>query len=275
MALILDWKEGALKPYKDAGVGISELAGTMAKYLVFNTQDPRLADKRVRQAILYAVDRSAFLSGVLNNHGLLSNTIMHPGQFAYPQDLNAYKQDAEKAKKLLADAGWKDTNGDGVVEKAGKPFKISLIYYDSPVNNQVAPAIQQYLKQVGIALDIQLQDFNTVLAALQNKTKDQKFDLAFMGASYRANIGYGGSNFWMARYDDAKSKDLLKKGAVAPTEDAAKPIYQKWAKYINEEVPMCILFFEPEGTAFNKKLKNYSPVAYEWFPDVEKWYFEK
>ncbi|MBP2667612.1 MAG: transporter substrate-binding protein [Firmicutes bacterium] len=274
IAAIASWKEGDLKPYTTAGIKIDELPGSTAEYLIFNTTDPRFADKRVRQAIIYAIDRDALVASILNKHGLISNTIMHPSQYGYPSDLNPYKQDFAKAKALLKDAGWVDSNNDGILDKDGKPFKVTLQHYDD-ASAPVASALQQYLKQVGIDVEITKKDFNTVLATLQNKTKDQKFDLAFMGASYRANIGYGASNFWMARYDDATSKALIQAGSEAASEALAKPIYQKWARYINEEVPMFILFFEPDGTAYNPALLNYKPVMYEWFPDVEKWTFKK
>lgn len=99
--------------------------------------------------------------------------------------------------------------------------------------------------------------------------------MALMGATYRPNPGYGGSNTWMARFDkDPREMELLAAAAASGNEEEAKANYKAWCQYINEQVPMFIMYFESQGYAYNPKLVNYETIKDEWFANVETWYFE-
>lgn len=117
------------------------------------------------------------------------------------------------------------------------------------------------------------QDFNTVLATLKDSTAE--FDMAIMGATYRANMGYGGSNFWMSRWDkDPKEVELLNAAAASKNMEEAAVNYGAWCEYDNEMTPQFVLYFYNQGYAYNPKLVNYVVAPDEWFYNVETWYFE-
>lgn len=97
----------------------------MASTLIVTT----LRDVRVRQAFNYAIDRDALVKNILYNIyniGQPAKGFVTPTLSEYT-DLTGYAYDPAKAKQLLAEAGWKDTDGDGILDKDGKPFKIVLI----------------------------------------------------------------------------------------------------------------------------------------------------
>lgn len=266
------WRADGTQTYIDNGIPTGEQPDTNARYLVFDTTDERLSDVRVRQALIYSIDRQAMIDGLVAGHGSISNALMQPTQSVYPDEgLNLYEYSPETAIQLLAEAGWEDTNNDGIVDKDGEPLTLTLQYSD---NDQMAQVVQQYAAAVGINIELVSQDFNTVLATLRDQT--QEFDLAFMGATYRPNPGYGGSNTWMARFDsDPTEVELLNAAAASRNEEEAKENYKAWCQYINEQVPMFILYFESQGYAFNPKLVNYVTIQDEWFANVETWYFEE
>ena len=97
-------------------------------WIALNQTDPRFQDVKVRQAFLYAINRKAIVDAVEKGYGQVANTAIPPALASYYDSSQAskYPYDPDQAKKLLAEAGWTDTNGDGVVDKDGQPFKFVL-----------------------------------------------------------------------------------------------------------------------------------------------------
>jgi peptide/nickel transport system substrate-binding protein len=111
-------------------------------YLGFNLQNPMFADRRVRQALAHAIDKEAIISGVLLGLGKPATGPLKPGTWAYNPNLRTYPHDPAKARSLLAEAGWKDTDGDGILDKDGKPFtpsdakKFQMILYAAEASKE-------------------------------------------------------------------------------------------------------------------------------------------
>ncbi|HEY3347617.1 MAG TPA: peptide-binding protein, partial [Nitrospirota bacterium] len=89
-------------------------------YLGWNLKDERFKDNRVRQALTYAIDQNSIIQGVLLGLGQPCTGPFPPESWAYNPAVKPYPYDPEKAKKMLAEAGWKDVDGDGVLEKDGE-----------------------------------------------------------------------------------------------------------------------------------------------------------
>lgn len=268
------WRTENVKTYIDNQIPIAEIPDVNATYMVFDTTDPILSDVSVRQAILYAIDRQSIVDALQNGHGSVTNAPMKPSSPVYPDGLNDYAYSVDKAKELLAQAGWTDTDNDGFADKDGQKLHLTYTYSTNTENTQLAQVLQQYMKMAGIELELIAQDFNTVLAMQKDST--QKFNISTMGATYRANMGYGGSNMWMSRFaKDTKEVELLNAAAASHNMDEAKVNYGAWCEYQNEMVPQPILYFRSQGYAVNPKLVNYQPIQDEWFANVETWYFEQ
>lgn len=266
------WRPDGIQTFLDNNIPIAEQLDTNATYLVFDTTDPILSDVRIRQAIIYAMNRQAMVDGLVAGHGSLSNALMKPSLSVYPDTLNTYDYSIEKAQELLKEAGYEDTNGDGIVDKDGKNLALTL-QYSTGSNDELVQVIQNFAKAAGIQVDLVGQDFNTVLATLKDSTAE--FDMAIMGATYRANMGYGGSNSWMSRWDkDPKEVELLNAAAASKNMEEAAANYGAWCEYDNEMTPQFVLYFYNQGYAYNPKLVNYVVAPDEWFYNVETWYFE-
>ena len=269
---VRSWRADGTQTLIDNNIPMAEQPDANATYLVFDTTDPILSDVRVRQAIIYAMDRQAMVNGLYAGHGSLSNALMKPSLSVYPDTLNTYDFSVEKAKEMLKEAGWEDTDNDGFVDKDGQPLHLELLY---SVGNteEIAQVVQNFAKSAGIDVELIGQDFNSVLATLKSGTDE--FDMAFMGATYRPNMGYGGSNTWMSRFNnDPTEVELLGAAAASHNMEEAAENYGKWCEYDNEMVPQFILYFYSQGYAYNPKLVNYVVTPDEWFANVETWYFE-
>lgn len=121
-------------------------------YLGINHNDPRFKDVRVRQAILYAIDRNAIIKSIYNNSASVANCALTLPKFQ-PAKLNKYETSVDKAKALLAEANWQQIN-------QGQPVEL-LTYYSDQVSKDVIATLQSMLAQVGINLKPRFVDSPT------------------------------------------------------------------------------------------------------------------
>ncbi len=193
--------------------------------MVVNFQRPALQDKRVRQAISLAINRDDIVDHVLYNVGAPARGLYIPSMAWFNTSMQALPYDPEKAKALLAEAGYRDTNGDGIVEKDGRPFTIDLVSaQERPGLPPMSEAIGQYLKEIGIDARVEIM----ASAASTDRQKAMNYDLLMVPANiamipdpgyiidtwFRTD-GYANSGKYSnptldARIDDAKQTDDLK-----------------------------------------------------------------
>ncbi|MDQ1261809.1 MAG: peptide/nickel transport system substrate-binding protein [Euryarchaeota archaeon] len=121
-------------------------------------------DVMVRQAIAYAIDRKSIVDDILLGRGEVSDgNALTPGLEWRNNDIEGYSYDTEKAKELLEKAGWKDTDGDGIVDKDGKPFKITLYTWpERPALPLIEQAVQSELKEIGIEAEARIMDSTAI-----------------------------------------------------------------------------------------------------------------
>ncbi|MBK6799511.1 MAG: ABC transporter substrate-binding protein [Acidobacteria bacterium] len=133
---------------KADGIKVELVEGTNITHLGINLQDPVLKDVRVRQAIAHAIDRGAIIRDVLRGQARPANSVLPASQGAYEPAATAYDFNIEKAVKLLDEAGR--------VEKNGQPrMKLLLKTSTISVARKIAESMQEQLRKVGIAIEIQ------------------------------------------------------------------------------------------------------------------------
>ena len=268
IAELSSWNGRDLQTYKNAGIQIIEQPGVGAQYLSLDTRNKNLADRRVRQALVYGIDRQAIVDKLLYGHAQIFNTKDNPHSPYYPKALNNYAYNPEKAKALLKEAGWADTNGDGVVDKDGKDFTLTINY---PTGNRTreltAPIIQQNLKKIGINVVLNVADFNATLSILQDKA--QVYDGVLMGGTFRP--GEYDNNFWWERFSTPQLDAFASQFNATIDRDALKTSVGGWLTGINEEVPHVWLYIPNIGYALSKRVTSYHSYPYEPFADVAGW----
>jgi peptide/nickel transport system substrate-binding protein len=105
-----------------------------------NPNTPFFKETAVRQGLLYALDRQALVDGVLQGQGLVAHTPILPGTWAYDPEAPQYNYDPERARRLLDEAGWRDTDGDGVRDRDGRKLAFILIGGDRALLDAIATA---------------------------------------------------------------------------------------------------------------------------------------
>ena len=225
---------------------------------IFNDR-PYFQDKRVRQAMMYAIDREGIVKDILAGEAQVVNSpIIGPDWMGIP-DVNQYAYDPNKAKQLLKDANW-DTSR-----------KVPMIYSGVSKEQQAyAPIIQQQLKEAGIQVDLQQVD-NAVIS--KKYVTEPDYDLfLFGGGVYRADPSISATYYasWNktpaggngTHYSNPQLDDLFKQGIATNDPAARKKIYQQIATIINEDVPTVFLWSPNSIYAFNKRLVGFQPPSY-------------
>ena len=231
-------------------------------FMCFNTTRPTLAQTEVRQALMYALDRKSFLKAEYGSDDLVSLGMapISPVSWAYPGNdaLNAYDYDLDKAAKMLDDAGWKDTDGDGIRDKDGTPLHLNwLVYTDSTWPGTLSSMAYDSWHKIGVDLEITQMDFNTVSSMTMDAEPGKKdFDIYTMGFSLSADPdptgglydadAYVAGGFNASGFRDEKSQELIAEGLAEFDQDKRAEIYKEWAIRQNELVPTAIIAYRSE-----------------------------
>ena len=144
---------------RDSEIRVLQRPQPMSHYLILNCRIPPFCDLNVRKALLYAIDKQAIVEDLLGvgkvASSLLSSDIL---EWHYPAFKTTY--DPDRARALLKDAGWKDGNGDGFLERHGKTFHVMILLTTQQVSmgpdRMMAEHIQEKLRDIGIRADIQV-----------------------------------------------------------------------------------------------------------------------
>lgn len=152
--------------------------GRMYRYIGYNLNNPLFQDKRVRQALTHLVDRERIIKEVF--HGLAR---IVTGSFFidtpyYDKSIKPYVFSIAKAKELFKAAGWKDSNGDGVLDKDGRKFEFSISCpNNSPNYDKMLPMIKEDMAKAGVIMNIRKREWSVFVQTLGKK----KFDACIVG----------------------------------------------------------------------------------------------
>ena len=170
--------------FRNDNYHFSQIATSRAFFCWMNNESPLASDPVIRKAIAMGIDKEGFVSTLLEGNGEVA-TGAFPDSFAFGGgDLKTETYDPEGAKKLLEEAGWKDTDGDGIREKDGKKLEIKWLTYPSRQELPLlAESAQATLREIGIAADINCTpDHNSII------TDMDAWDV-YASANVNASIG--------------------------------------------------------------------------------------
>jgi peptide/nickel transport system substrate-binding protein len=150
-------------------------------YLGYNLRHPLFRDKRVRQAMTAAINKEELIHGVLFGMGQKAAGPIVPGRWAYNPNIKDIGYNPKHAAELLAEAGWKEKNADGILVRDGKPFQFTILTNQG--NQQrllTAQIVQQRLKFVGIDVKIRIVEWATFLKEFIDKGNFEVVMLAWI-----------------------------------------------------------------------------------------------
>lgn len=254
--------------------------GNSYTYLGFNLKHKPFDDVRVRRAINYAIDKQEIIDGVYLGLGINIASPYKPGTRWSNPDLKPYPYDPAKAKTLLKEAGFADTNSDGILDRDGKPFSFEIITNQNKEREKSTVLIQRRLKDVGIDVRIRAIEWASFISRFI-KTGD--FDVVVLGWGLgldpdQYNIWHSSQQapgqFNFIGYNNPAVDKLLEQGRLELNPDKRTQIYHEFARVLLEDSPIVYLSAGYGLTAIHKRVKgidNPAPPAgvgwnsYDWY----------
>ncbi len=248
-------------------------------YFGFNLNHPWFKDKRVRQAIAHAIDKSEIVDVVLFGLGSPATGPYVPNTWPYNPNVKKYEYDIDKAKKLLKDAGWKDTDGDGIIDKDGKPF-IFTIHTNSgnSLRMNTATIIKWRLEKIGIKVNIWTVEWSTFINEYIDK---RRFQAVILGWSIgldpdQYDIWHSSKTkekeFNFVSYNNPEVDALLEKGRRTFNIEERKKAYYKIQEILADELPYIFLYV-PDGIPIvHSRFKGIKPSPIGISYNLHKWY---
>lgn len=241
--------------------------GNSYTYLGFNLSNPLFKDKRVRQALSYAVDRKGIVRAVLFGQGRPMAGIFKPGTWPNNANLQPYPFNPQKAKQLLAEAGWQDTDGDGWLDKDGKPFRFTIATNQgNDVRIRTATILQSLFADVGVDVKIRVQEWSSFLT---NTLQPRAFDAILMGWALGAepdpyDIWHSSKTkpgeFNMIGYNNPQVDELMDKARREFDQTKRQKLLWDMQEILHEEQPYLWLYAPNALIALHKRVQNIHPA---------------
>lgn len=246
------------------GVKVEKVDSMRTIYILFNNYAEPWTDVRLRQAFNYAIDKEAIVEFVLGGAGRVSDAALAPGVFGYTP-IGTYEYNPEKARELLAEAGYPDGINVTLHSPTGRYMQ----------DIQISEAVQSYLADVGINATIKTLEWSSYLADIARPKEEAIVEIAMMGWGVSTgdadqglyNILHGtqhtpqGSN--RAFYDSPAFNDLLDQARVETNEDARKALYAEALQVAYDEAPWIFLHTERQLVAVRDNVHGLSVLPTE------------
>ncbi|HEV3028733.1 MAG TPA: ABC transporter substrate-binding protein, partial [Planctomycetota bacterium] len=259
----------------DPNIEIVTQPGLVISGVAFPNDVPPFNDKRVRQALNYAVDRDAINKTLFQGLAQPMTSPLPESQWGFDKTLKGYNYDPEKAKKLLAEAGVK------------LPLKVEFLTYNSPrgynsAGPDLAVAVQGYLTKVGIETDLRKVDMGANLATVRSGKYEGLFLSGFSGDngdpdnfvgelfnSKRIPVGN------TSRYKNPEADKLLDQAVAESDPEKRLALYSQVQKIILDDPPWIFVNSILQVRAIRKEVKGYTLNPTQMFFDMEKVSLEK
>lgn len=230
--------------------------GTTFAYMGLNLKDEILKNKKVRQAMAYAIDRDVVITHMWKGFARKADSLLTPSHWAYDKELSSYAPDLEKAKKLLDEAGYPDAPGE-------RPrFFLSLKTSTNKERIEIAKLLAHQLSKVGIGVKVEPFEWGTFLRDIRNGNF-QLYTSTWVGVAepdIYYNIFHSGQfppkgvnrNFFVNKTVDA----LTTEGRSELSMLKRKNIYRKIQNIMLEELPYIPLWYENNIVLYHNDLKG-------------------
>lgn len=248
-------------------------------FLGFNLRHSFFQDVRVRRAISMAIDRQSLIHGVLLGQGVPAVGPYKPGTWAYNENLSPVRQDVDQARNLLASAGWKDTDNDGILDRNGQPFVFTiLVNQGNDQRIKTAIIIQSQLEAVGIRVHIRTVEW---AAFIKEFVQTGRFDALILGWTitqdpdiydvwHSSKAKPGGLNF--IDYKNKEVDSLLTEARSLTDRSKRKVLYDRMQEILDAEQPYCFLYVPFALPIVNAKFQNITPSLSGIMHNFERWW---
>ncbi|MEE9251977.1 MAG: peptide-binding protein [Thermodesulfobacteriota bacterium] len=248
------------------------------RFIGWNIKKPFFSEARVRRAMTHLLNRRLILQKILYDLGEVVTNPFYINSPEYDKAIKPYLYDPEKAKSLLEEAGWVDTDGDGLRDKDGVKFEFEfLLPNNSETGEKVATILKEELDSVGINMKIRKTEWAVFVQRLQQR-KFEAVTLAWsMGVEsdpyqiWHSSQAEQGSNF--VGFENKRADELIDEARGEFDRSKRIELYREFAEIVHAEQPYTFLFCGKATVAVSRRFQDV--VVYPLGLDPLEWFVQK
>lgn len=252
--------------------------------LVEQDPHPILSDINVRKAIAHSLDYQSIIDSVYNGQGYqIAANVLPAISWAHDDTIEPYVYDTELAAQLLEDAGWVDSDGDGIREKDGQPLSLNLLTNaGNRAREDLGVLVKDQLDSIGFEINYEAINFGTLVGILLG----QEFDMVIIGWTntgadpnddnlWQSQFDTPGSGFNFVSYQNPEIDELLDAAITVPgcAEADRAPIYKQIQQILHDDVPYVFVSGGVGNTGYTDKWSSIDPGEWSFYWNVEQWSF--
>ena len=248
-------------------------------YIAWNLRDDRFSDVRVRRAMAHAMDVDLLIASLLTTGGeryarRAVGTITPELSGVGEPPIEPLAHDPARARQLMAEAGWTDSDGDGWLDRDGQRFSFTLATNaGNPRRGQVQVIVQQQLREVGIDAQLTTQEGNTFFEQL----REGQFEAALAG--WGSSLFADPSRIWASDavynypgYTQPGVDELIVRGLSATDASGANRCWIELQQVIYADQPYCFLYWREELVGLNSRFRDVGIGTLWLFADLDQWW---
>lgn len=247
-------------------------------FICWNLLHEPLDDVRVRRALVQAMDRQAILDSIYQGYGRVARTSLLSTTWAAHPTLEPWPFSLKAAREGLESAGYRDSDGDGIIERAGKPLTLELLVQNGNRSHlDAATLIQAQLARVGVELELRRVEFKTWL----ERSKAQEFEATFgiweIPTSLNIRFAFhsesiGKYNF--GSYSNQRLDELVERFEETSDFESRTQILREVQEILHEDQPYAFLWETQKLNARHRKVRDGRPNLLSPFINIDEWWID-
>jgi len=268
---------------KEGKVKLAEYDYPGYRYIGWNFKREIFKERAVRTALAHAIPVQKIIDKVLYGLGKPLSGPFLPDSSSADSSLKPLAYDPDKSRKILDDAGWKDTNSNGIRDKSinGKQFELKfdfMIYADAPMYKTIAEIVKEEFRQIGVDVQISPVKWALMLEKLHKKEFDVcmlgwamswKQDLYQIWHSSQADVPESSNAIG---YKNPELDKLIEECRITIDEAKQKELYHKMHRILYEDQPYAFLFVDKQTGGYQARIQNVSYYKIRPCKDHREWF---
>lgn len=254
--------------------------GRTVYYIGWNNSREPFTDPTVRRALAIGINRQEVIDALLFGQGELATSTVPPWHPLYPKDVTPLAYNVEEAGRLLDAAGWRDSNGDGIRDRNGRPLRFEMLSSDALLNRSVVEQLQAQYRRIGVQVVPRTLEFQTMLA--QHKARDfdavlsnwvlDNFQMASAPmALFHSSIAGTPLSTNRSAVRIPELDQLIERASTTTDEAELRQIWSEMTQLIQREQPITFLYWLNELAGTRRTMQGVEMAPPGEFMTIGKW----
>jgi peptide/nickel transport system substrate-binding protein len=247
-------------------------------FLAWNTRNPLFESANVRRALTMGINRQQIVDALLYGYGTVAVSDAMPFQWEFNERLEPWPYDVEEARRLLTEEGWIDHDGDGIIDKDGRPFRFTLdTNQGNDLREDIVVIVQNDLQQLGIDAQPRMVEWNTFITDLKAKNFEAavsgwSVDFKFNPTDTFSTEAIEAGQYNYPSYSNPAADSLMRLALATLDREAAKPLWARYSEIIHQDQPYTFLYYLNERVGVSNRLRGVEADARGHLINAVEWW---